>query len=87
MANNFQCPNCGHKASAVTDSRPSRGTARRRRECKSCGHVFFTVEALHLPSGLIKAPAGFRWTGGVQSFEHRAMLKAAKFLLQEAKKV
>ena len=38
------CEHCGSSDISVTDSRPSRGTVRRRRRCNHCGHRFTTYE-------------------------------------------
>lgn len=40
------CPHCGHKDSAVIDSRPGEmyDSIRRRRECKRCSRRFTTWE-------------------------------------------
>ena len=37
------CPECG-QGSAVTDSRPSDGTVRRRRRCSHCSNRWTTIE-------------------------------------------
>jgi hypothetical protein len=41
------CPYCGHRKSAVTDSRPDKDTeevVRRRRRCLGCDKRFFSFE-------------------------------------------
>lgn len=38
------CPKCGTWDSRVTDGRPSPHGYRRRRKCKTCQRVFFTLE-------------------------------------------
>ena len=40
------CPICGGAESIVTDSRPSKGGVRRRRECRGCEFRFTTYEML-----------------------------------------
>ena len=39
----MNCPKCQAKT-AVIDSRPHKGTVRRRRKCKKCGHRLTTYE-------------------------------------------
>lgn len=38
------CPRCGTGRVAVTDSRPSAKTIRRRRMCRACGYRWSTIE-------------------------------------------
>ena len=38
------CPVCGAGEHGVKDSRPARGTIRRRRKCQSCNHRWTTYE-------------------------------------------
>lgn len=40
----LKCSRCEHTGHRVTDTRQMRGTVRRFRRCRSCGHVFTTVE-------------------------------------------
>jgi transcriptional repressor NrdR len=48
---NFQmkCPFCGFDDTKVTDSRPTEGKKRRRRECAGCGKRFTTYESVEIP--------------------------------------
>lgn len=48
----IHCPRCG-AGSKVTDSRPSRGTLRRRRQCEECTHRWHTMEIDHETYALI----------------------------------
>lgn len=45
----MKCPFCGYKDTKVTDSRPSDGKKRRRRECTNCGKRFTTYEIIDKP--------------------------------------
>ena len=48
MINTTGCPNCGHKKSMVTNSRPWQGrefrVQWRKRKCHKCGHIAQTAE-------------------------------------------
>lgn len=40
----MNCPICNSDKLICTDSRPSRGNTRRRKECQMCAHRFTTLE-------------------------------------------
>ena len=44
------CPECKHNATKVKEKRCKKYTARRRRMCKRCGHIFWTWE-VYIPDG------------------------------------
>jgi len=45
----LECPACGQDGSGVTNSRVYNGTIHRRRQCRSCGHRYSTVETHFRP--------------------------------------
>lgn len=40
----FGCPKCGGTKLRVLDTRMMKGHVRRRRQCRSCAHIFTTRE-------------------------------------------
>ncbi len=40
------CPSCGHRVSAVTNTRAREGYIYRRRKCRLCGELFTSTETL-----------------------------------------
>ena len=44
MSAYFECPQCGFPENRVIDSRPSKDSIRRRRECIECGFRWTTWE-------------------------------------------
>lgn len=40
----MNCPKCKSSQTAITDSRQSGKTRRRRHQCLACGHLFTTYE-------------------------------------------
>lgn len=55
----MRCPDCGQK-SDVYDSRPFENTIRRRRQCKSCGHKYTTLEVIMPQVELPKKVVAFK---------------------------
>jgi transcriptional repressor NrdR len=57
-----RCPDCGHTASKVVDSRggPEALEIRRRRECESCGGRFTTYERLETAPPMVVKRDGRR---------------------------
>ncbi|HNC96316.1 MAG TPA: transcriptional regulator NrdR [Myxococcota bacterium] len=56
----MQCPACQHEETRVVDSRESRDSVRRRRECISCSHRFTTFERAEIRMPMVVKRDGRR---------------------------
>jgi len=54
------CPSCQHTDAKVLETRATGDAIRRRRECRSCGHRFTTMERIELRLPLVVKKDGTR---------------------------
>ncbi len=69
----MQCPYCGHARTRVVDTtRASRGGIRRRRECRTCGRRFSTMERPLLALRVVKRD------GRREAFDREKLLRGIR---------
>lgn len=79
------CPDCGSKNVGVIDNsgNPETNEIYRKRRCKDCRYIFYTIESEVIPTALFKNDFYNNSRHPASSSKHNAMLKEQRRLAKE----